>query len=218
MGRNERNRAAGGIRVRVFIDYSNFQPHWKKRTKASPQQNLRWDRLPHAIINQLDTIKYLAGTEKEMRAIKVYASYEPGETESEVEFNRWLREDLDQLPGYTVDISAREKADILCEQENCRQTSEHYIEKGVDTKIAIDMLALAMRDLYDVGVLVTDDADLIPSTECVQDILDKHIVHLGFAGQKNDLRSASWSHLTFETMLPSILASTIRKGVPAGTA
>ncbi len=35
-------------------------------------------------------------------------------------------------------------------------------EKGVDVKIAADMVPLAYRDLYDAAILVSGDGDLAP--------------------------------------------------------
>ena len=38
-------------------------------------------------------------------------------------------------------------------------------EKGVDVRIATDMIRLAWVDNYDIAVLVTSDKDLIPAVE-----------------------------------------------------
>lgn len=66
------------------------------------------------------------------------------------------------------------------------------------------MLSLGMRELYDIGVIISDDADLVPSVECVQDILDKQIVHLGFKNSGQLIRSAAWSHLLLEDVLDEL--------------
>lgn len=40
-------------------------------------------------------------------------------------------------------------------------------EKGIDVLIAIDMVMMAMRNDYDVSILVSDDTDLLPALEAV---------------------------------------------------
>lgn len=37
-----------------------------------------------------------------------------------------------------------------------------YVEKGVDTLLAVDMLSMAYKSAYDVAILVTADADFVP--------------------------------------------------------
>lgn len=46
----------------------------------------------------------------------------------------------------------------------------HPKEKGVDVRIAIDMVMMAMRDEYDIAVLVSDDTDLLPALEAVMEL------------------------------------------------
>ena len=85
--------------------------------------------------------------------------------------------------------------------------SRHYVEKGVDTKIACDMLSLAMRGLYDIGAIISDDADLVPSVEAIQDILDKQIVHVGFEDSGQMLRSAAWGHVLLDGLVGALMNS-----------
>ena len=54
-------------------------------------------------------------------------------------------------------------------------------------------------------MIVSDDADLVPSVECVQDILDKQIVHLGFKRSGQLHRSAAWSHILLHSMVDELM-------------
>ena len=54
-----------------------------------------------------------------------------------------------------------------------------YHEKGVDVKIAVDLLVGAYEDLYDDAVVVSSDTDLIPAMEKVKQ-LGKTIEYIGF--------------------------------------
>lgn len=43
-----------------------------------------------------------------------------------------------------------------------------YIQKGVDTLLATDMVAMAFLNHYDIAVLVSGDGDLAPAAEAVK--------------------------------------------------
>ena len=62
-------------------------------------------------------------------------------------------------------------------------------EKTLDTRIATDLIGDATFDSYDVALLVTEDSDFIPAVEFVQDMRGKQVVHVGFGGHSNELRS-----------------------------
>jgi uncharacterized LabA/DUF88 family protein len=62
-------------------------------------------------------------------------------------------------------------------------------EKTLDTRIATDLIGDATFEVYDVALLVTEDSDFIPAVEFVQDMRGKHVIHVGFGGHNNELRS-----------------------------
>lgn len=62
-------------------------------------------------------------------------------------------------------------------------------EKTLDTRIATDLIGDATFEVYDVALLVTEDSDFIPAVEFVQDMRGKHVIHVGFGGHSNELRS-----------------------------
>jgi len=43
------------------------------------------------------------------------------------------------------------------------------IEKGVDAHIVTDLFTLAWENAYDIGILVTSDADFVPAVERIQE-------------------------------------------------
>jgi uncharacterized LabA/DUF88 family protein len=50
------------------------------------------------------------------------------------------------------------------------QRGDSHVEKGVDVKMAVDMVALAYSHAYDVAILVTNDADLSPAVQQVKQL------------------------------------------------
>lgn len=57
--------------------------------------------------------------------------------------------------------------------------SSGWEEKGVDARLASDMVFMAARDLYDVAVLVSGDGDLAFAAQAVKD-LGKHVENAYF--------------------------------------
>lgn len=57
-----------------------------------------------------------------------------------------------------------------------------YHEKGVDVKLAVDLLVGAYDDLYDAAILISSDTDLIPAIKKVKH-LGKQVEYIGFAHQ-----------------------------------
>lgn len=55
-----------------------------------------------------------------------------------------------------------------------------YHEKGVDVKIATDLLVGAYDDLYDVAILLSSDTDLIPAIKKIRH-LGKNLEYIGFS-------------------------------------
>jgi uncharacterized LabA/DUF88 family protein len=62
-------------------------------------------------------------------------------------------------------------------------------EKMLDTHIATDLIADATFDVYDIALLLSEDSDFVPAVEFVQDLRNKHVVHVGFGGHGSDLRA-----------------------------
>lgn len=52
--------------------------------------------------------------------------------------------------------------------------ADHMIEKGVDVRLAVDMVAFAAKDLYDTAVLVSADGDFAHAIQYVKD-MGKHV-------------------------------------------
>jgi uncharacterized LabA/DUF88 family protein len=55
-------------------------------------------------------------------------------------------------------------------------------EKGVDVKLAVDLVVGAVDDLYDIAIVISSDTDLIPAIQYAQRGKDKTVEYIGFAG------------------------------------
>ncbi len=48
-------------------------------------------------------------------------------------------------------------------------------EKGIDVKLSIDFVRMALTGAYDVGILFSRDTDLMPALEAVRDLTSVHV-------------------------------------------
>lgn len=62
-------------------------------------------------------------------------------------------------------------------------------EKMLDTHIATDLIGDATFDVYDIALIVSEDSDFIPAVDFVQEMRNKQVIHVGFGGHSNELRS-----------------------------
>ncbi len=104
-------------------------------------------------------------------------------------------------------LSALEKEDFLIKRG--RIVYDHSIrEKGVDVKIAIDIVIDAIKGAYDTAIVVSSDTDLVPALEYVRSI-GKKVEYVGFS------HAPSWGMMknadTRVLLLPDDLKKMVRK-------
>lgn len=190
-------------RVRIFIDFWNLQLTInEKESRASGKPDARfkidWNRFVRWAAAKAATA---AGqTAHSFDGAIVYASHDSKSAEG-IKFHKWVTTWLDRQPGIQVQCRARRPRSALkcnhCHQAilncpHCAQVLSGTIEKGVDTAIATDMIRLAWENAYDIAVLVSSDADLVPA---VQFLVDKgrKIIQAGFPPSGADLATACWA-------------------------
>lgn len=84
--------------------------------------------------------------------------------------------------------------------KNCGQQDLHFQEKGVDVRIAVDMLADAYNHKSDTFILVSSDTDLLPPIQIVRGMGSK-VVYVGFSDKltKALLENASETQIIRDT-------------------
>jgi len=79
--------------------------------------------------------------------------------------------------------------------QSCGEEIEYttHIQKGVDTRIAVDMVGLALLDAYDVAILVSGDADLAEALNFIKEHTRKHVENacIMWRGWAKNLREAA---------------------------
>lgn len=118
-----------------------------------------------------------------------------------LKFRNWVENWLNRQSGIQVQCRARKpRSRLHCPTCNgyviptcptCSSLIHGKTEKGVDTAIATDMIRLAWEGAYEIAVLVSLDADLVPAVEFL-DAKGRKVIQAGFPPKGRDLMKACW--------------------------
>ncbi len=187
-------------RVRVFVDFWNLQltmNEFNLNHGSGGQFSFDWKKLPSVLVTEASS---KIGMPCTYEGSHVYTSFDPN-TESGRKHRNWANTFLDRLPGVQVTCCERKrKHPPKCNHcfepiKNCPKCNELVagtVEKGVDTAIVTDMIRLAWEKSYDVAVVVSSDADMIPAVEFL-DLRGFKIIQAGFPPKGADLAKACWA-------------------------
>ncbi|MDX2194329.1 MAG: NYN domain-containing protein [Gemmatimonadales bacterium] len=197
------------MRVRIFVDYWNFQLTWNDRTQKAPCD---WRRLPGELLRASTSVTESAELGAlSLEETRVYAGYEAGR---EGKLKDWLHNWLDRQPGIRVFTSERHWRE---QPVHCRACREDFVscpacgsafgraaEKTVDARIVTDLVGLAWEDAYDVAILVSGDKDFIPAVDFVQRKNYK-VINACWRRRGNELAQLSWASLELDALLPRLI-------------
>lgn len=192
-------------RIRVFVDYWNFQLTLNtmegNQTKEDDVRfRVDWKALPFWLAKkaaaEAQVVDYVA------EGAIIYASYNPNTSEGKG-FKTWATNWLNRQPGIQVQCHERKPKDAPkcnichkpirnCPHAECGALLAGTVEKGVDTAIATDMIRLAWEGGYEIGVLASSDADLVPAVKFL-DQKGKRIIQAGFPPLGVSLATACWA-------------------------
>jgi uncharacterized LabA/DUF88 family protein len=190
------------IRVRIFIDFWNFQLSLNTLEKAAGRTSfsLDWKGVATACCDQVNAlVQPASGVAYE--GLHVYSSYTDGKG-PDMKHKNWVETWLDRQPGVVATCVKRSQKKSPPKCPGCHAEATHCVtcghdmrgmeEKGVDTRIVTDMMSLAWNGAYDVAVLVSADRDFIPVAEELQSRGIK-VIHgkIGKAGM--DLAAHCWA-------------------------
>lgn len=189
------------MRVKVFVDFWNFQLRWNDVMNVPVQQRIAWRVLPSVLLAELPTI-FGAGETFTHKGTYVFASVNPRAGSRDEGLKKFLYA-LNQATGFQV--ISRERRPKNDECPHCNKQIERMIEKGVDSSIVTALYEGAINDAYDVALLLSSDSDYVPAVKTIQDRLNKQIIHVGFRRGGNEVRSAAWSHVILDGELANRL-------------
>lgn len=188
-------------RVRVFIDFWNFQLSANDVVgrKYAPD----WTRLPRWLATDAAaSVSGVPSASLQYDGASIYLSVAPGAADARLRV--WVTSFLDRVPGVTVVLKERvKKQPPVCRSCHrrvgtcCHCGGELSLteEKGVDVAIATDMIKLAWEDAYDWAVLVSSDRDFVPAVEFLN-AKGRKVLHAGFPPRGSHLAARCWGSLS----------------------
>lgn len=161
-------RAAKRRRVAVFIDGSNL--YFKLRT---------------LIPNKMDFIHYnyraLVASMLQPDERLVYAGYYVGVVRDTKRTSDHVKT-LELIKNQQKLFEQLRHADISIVKGYLLEHSGRFFEKGVDVRLAVDIVTMAQAKKYDTAVVISSDTDLIPAIQAAKR-LKRNVVYAGFEHQ-----------------------------------
>lgn len=181
-------------RIHVFVDFWNYTLSMKSLDRAFQTD---WKTFPKIITRE-------AGLLVDQGALAVYAGmnvYGSYNRRSERGLRNWATTILDTFPGVNAHFKERTKKKSPPSCPECHETvpicpscgtdMRGTEEKGVDTRLATDIISLAWEGAFDVAVIVSADQDFVPAAEYLQNKGIK-VIHGGFPPSGMFLRQKCW--------------------------
>ena len=192
------------LRIRVFVDFWNFTLSLQR---TDPTFKVNWQVLGFylakeagLIVDPYSTVVY--------EGIHVYGSYDPNKSK-DAKLKNWFINTLDKMAGVSVILQERQRKRAYpkcpaCQAEarictSCDSDMRGTEEKGVDTRIATDIVSLAWANGFNCAVLVSSDRDFVPVAEFLQTRGIK-VVHGAFPPSGSALSQKCWGHLNLPKM------------------
>jgi len=215
---------ADKARVRMFVDFWNFQINWNEyhAGRGAGRLIIPWKDLPAVLTTEISR-----GQAVKFAGAQVYASINSS-SPKDMKLSRWLHHTLASYTGYSIDVRERKpRKTIRCQEENCKAPVENCpacntplrgtVEKGIDAAIITDLISMAFDDNYDIGLLISGDADYAPAVKYIQKKTDKQIIQVFFKAHGDQLRNACWDHVFFDDLMAKLIppATQTTQPVPA---
>lgn len=175
-------------RICIFIDGGNFYHLVLKKLKIR-NNDFDFDKFVKFLIGDRIIVemgkRYYTGTVREQEndpkskeamaeQTKLFSILKDGHWEIKTsKLRRRLEEII--IDQRTVDCDKLKKAGLNKIQY------ERWREKGIDVKIATDLIVGAVDDKYDIAIVVSSDGDLIPAIDWVRKRKNKRVEYIGFS-------------------------------------
>lgn len=193
------------LRVLVFVDYSNFRPSMER---VEPGFRIDLKPLGRCLA---EAARKVVEPEFELayQGLRLYGSYDPDSAAGENQ-RKWYEVTASAIPGVSPIVVPRQRKrnGPICpschaefsECTSCGSDMRGTEEKGVDTRMATDLISAAWDGAYDVAVLVSSDRDFIPVVNFLETRVVK-VVHGAFPpAAAADLSRACWARIDIPTL------------------
>jgi hypothetical protein len=186
--------SGGRHRTRVFLDYHAFNLGWAAQADGELTD---WPGLPPVLIGAAQgALTPVDKTPLVLTETLMYAAVE----RRNVGLRWWLQMTLGGQPGWRVAVR---ECRIAPERLRCPECGDPGLLRtptGPLTELTTDMVTLAHKDAFDVAILVSDAAELVPAVERVQEY-GLLVVNAGWRGTAKELRTACWAGFDLDALI-----------------
>lgn len=147
-------------RVVVFIDAQNIYHGARRAFFDRLDYHVKGQFRPYAL-GQLLARSGRPGTERVLKQVRVYSG-RPDATKQPKAYSAHMKQCAAWKSAGAFVVTR-----MVRYPHNWPQAQEKEHEKGIDVALAIDFVAMAIDDEYDVGVIASTDTDLTPALEYV---------------------------------------------------
>lgn len=191
-------------RIHIFVDFWNFELSLKD---VVPTFKTDWIKLPQVIFQEAASIlKPASGAD--YVGMSVFGSYNAA---TETRLKNWATVTLASFPGTSVDFVARRRVvkgptcpnchNVVTDCPFCNGSMLGTKEKGVDTRIATNMIRMAWENLYDSAVIITADEDLSPAASFLS-TKGIRVLHAKFPPFGAHLSRVCWANFAIPPLMP----------------
>ena len=183
-------------RVRVFVDFWNYTLSMRD---ADEEFRTDWEKLGPVLVHAATEVVDAAAA-CEYQGLNFYGSYDPA-SDADRRLRQWATTKVDTFPGVSVSIVPRQRKrsppvcptchGAVAQCPACGADMRGTEEKGVDVRMATDMISLAWADNYDIAVLVSSDRDFVPVAEFLEAKGIK-VIHGAFPPRGAQLTAKCW--------------------------
>lgn len=193
------------LNLAIFVDYWNFQLSCNTNN-GNTNFNIDWTQLNGWVSHHVANVLSRPLNEISHVSTYIYTSYNPL-TAAEQKYKNWVNSFLSIQPGFKVTcLERKKKGNQKCSScktavnfcPSCNVAMNNTEEKGVDTRLSVQMLDLAVNNAYDVAAIISHDADMIPAVEFVQS-RGKRVIHFGFSPTGFELRKSCTHNFDMKT-------------------
>jgi len=203
------------VRVFIFVDYWNFV---SSLNENEPKFQSDWTKVAPTIMAEVQALDTSIPPQRYVyQGMRVVGSFDPDSAAGKKSKN-WATTFLSsRVAGCTVHFVERQRKKSgpkcpTCHHEvrrcpECDADMRGTEEKGVDTRIATEMISYAWEGSYDLAVLVSADRDFAPVIEFLQ-AKGKKVIHAGFPPKGALLRQVSWGNIDLSAKMVQLRKTT----------
>jgi uncharacterized LabA/DUF88 family protein len=211
------------MRISVFVDYWNLQLTLNQRLSEKHgiddyRARIDWRNLGPRFVTAAADVLGIKTDAPSYEGTHIFTSYNPATDEGK-KFKNWATTWLDRQPGLIVQVRERKprsppkcptcRREIThCPHHECGVQIRGTVEKGIDTLLVTDLIRLAFADTYDVAVIASLDADMVPAVQFVQ-TKGKKIIQAGFPPKGIDLATECWGSFDIMKLVPAIASQLV---------